>query len=335
MFCVFLCVVCCCCCVCVRCREKSGQRCRQKKRHHFDSISIMFLFLLCVCVCLCANNPFTVPLNNNCRSASLDEFYFDLSDFLERAVSDCPHRREQKRKFETDAVLPETDGNGSNEHRGDADTISEHEYDCDDDPDAAELYCCFPVPDVSVAQRAKMVYDADSAVEQRSIPPSSFSSAAAAAAAAASGSTAAAAASTGEIELKSYAATKETTAADTSTATLAHAITCGKSMPWTLVERVVWKIRARIFEKTKLTASAGLAANGMLAKICSDHNKPNGQFMLPSEADTIKVFLKHLPVRKIGGIGKVCVCLFVWLVCVCVVCCVLCVLCVRVLCVCL
>jgi nucleotidyltransferase/DNA polymerase involved in DNA repair len=35
-------------------------------------------------------------------------------------------------------------------------------------------------------------------------------------------------------------------------------------------------IRTRVFEATKLTCSAGIAPNRMLAKICSDWNKPNG-----------------------------------------------------------
>lgn len=36
------------------------------------------------------------------------------------------------------------------------------------------------------------------------------------------------------------------------------------------------KIRKLVFEKTKLTASCGVACNKLLAKICSDFNKPNG-----------------------------------------------------------
>ncbi|KAJ0409184.1 hypothetical protein ATCC90586_010265 [Pythium insidiosum] len=68
---------------------------------------------------------------------------------------------------------------------------------------------------------------------------------------------------------------------------------------------IVAELRQKIFEETQLTASAGVAANSMLAKICSDMNKPNGQFVLPFSRDRIVAFMRSLPVRKIGGIGKV------------------------------
>ncbi|THH10653.1 hypothetical protein EW145_g1183 [Phellinidium pouzarii] len=67
----------------------------------------------------------------------------------------------------------------------------------------------------------------------------------------------------------------------------------------------VEQLRAMIFERTNLTASAGIASNMMLAKICSDKNKPNGQFQLPFERDAIMNFMRDLPVRKIPGIGRV------------------------------
>ncbi len=43
------------------------------------------------------------------------------------------------------------------------------------------------------------------------------------------------------------------------------------------------EIREKIKQATKLTCSAGIACNKMLAKICSDINKPDGQFFLKSE----------------------------------------------------
>lgn len=70
-------------------------------------------------------------------------------------------------------------------------------------------------------------------------------------------------------------------------------------------ERYAWdlakEIRARIFEATQLTASAGVAANKMLAKIASDWRKPNGQFAVPPER--VGEFMKALPVRKLWGVG--------------------------------
>ncbi len=70
-------------------------------------------------------------------------------------------------------------------------------------------------------------------------------------------------------------------------------------------DRYAWdiakEIRTRIFTETRLTASAGIAPNKMLAKIASDWRKPNGQFaILP---DQIQEFMRELPVRKIWGVG--------------------------------
>ncbi len=62
-------------------------------------------------------------------------------------------------------------------------------------------------------------------------------------------------------------------------------------------------IRKLIFQKTKLTASAGIGPNKLVAKIASDQNKPNGQCeVLPNE---VGEFMAALPVRKIWGIGAV------------------------------
>lgn len=73
----------------------------------------------------------------------------------------------------------------------------------------------------------------------------------------------------------------------------------------TSAEQVVEEIRFRIEQKTKLTASAGIAPNTMLAKMCSDKNKPNGQYRIPSERVAVMNFIKDLPIRKVPGIGKV------------------------------
>jgi DNA polymerase-4 len=62
-------------------------------------------------------------------------------------------------------------------------------------------------------------------------------------------------------------------------------------------------IRRAIFDELKLTASAGIAPCKFLAKIASDENKPNGQFVIaPAQVDE---FIKKLPLKKIPGVGKV------------------------------
>jgi DNA polymerase-4 len=62
-------------------------------------------------------------------------------------------------------------------------------------------------------------------------------------------------------------------------------------------------IRDAIREETQLTASAGIAPNKFLAKIASDWNKPDGQFVLkPAMVDA---FLAPLAVGKLPGVGKV------------------------------
>lgn len=70
-------------------------------------------------------------------------------------------------------------------------------------------------------------------------------------------------------------------------------------------EEVVKELRLRIEQKTRLTASAGIAPNLLLAKVCSDRNKPNGQFMLKPDHQVVLDFVQELPIRKISGIGRV------------------------------
>ncbi|VCX40259.1 unnamed protein product [Gulo gulo] len=73
----------------------------------------------------------------------------------------------------------------------------------------------------------------------------------------------------------------------------------------TSAEEVVKEIRFRIEQKTTLTASAGIAPNTMLAKVCSDKNKPNGQYQILPSRQAVMDFIKDLPIRKVPGIGKV------------------------------
>ena len=62
-------------------------------------------------------------------------------------------------------------------------------------------------------------------------------------------------------------------------------------------------IRDMIFQKTKLTSSAGIGPNKLVAKIASEINKPNGQ--LEVTPNQVPEFMMELPVRKIWGIGAV------------------------------
>ena len=69
----------------------------------------------------------------------------------------------------------------------------------------------------------------------------------------------------------------------------------------TTAVKIAAEIRQQIFEKTRLTASAGVAPNKMIAKIASDLNKPNGlSVILPHQ---IPEFLEALSIRKIPGVG--------------------------------
>ncbi|MEO1185324.1 MAG: DNA polymerase IV, partial [Cyanobacteria bacterium J06636_27] len=62
-------------------------------------------------------------------------------------------------------------------------------------------------------------------------------------------------------------------------------------------------IRAKIFQETNLTASAGVSINKFLAKMASGINKPNGMtVILPEQAQK---FVEALPIEKFHGIGKV------------------------------
>lgn len=65
-------------------------------------------------------------------------------------------------------------------------------------------------------------------------------------------------------------------------------------------------LRAKVRAKTSgLTCSAGVAPNRRLAKVCSDMNKPDGQMVLANDREHILRLVNPLPVRKVGGVGKV------------------------------
>lgn len=63
------------------------------------------------------------------------------------------------------------------------------------------------------------------------------------------------------------------------------------------------QIRARILAETGLTASAGISYNKFLAKMASDQNKPNGQFLVaPGQG---QAFVATLPIGRFYGVGEV------------------------------
>jgi nucleotidyltransferase/DNA polymerase involved in DNA repair len=52
-------------------------------------------------------------------------------------------------------------------------------------------------------------------------------------------------------------------------------------------------------------ASITMSDQASITQICSDRNKPNGQFELTFEGAEIRKFMRDLPIRTIPGIGRV------------------------------
>jgi len=71
------------------------------------------------------------------------------------------------------------------------------------------------------------------------------------------------------------------------------------------IEELCKKVRMEINDATKITVSCGIAPNKMLAKMSSEINKPNGQFLLKNNKEEILEFMAKRPIRKIPGIGSV------------------------------
>jgi DNA polymerase-4 len=62
-------------------------------------------------------------------------------------------------------------------------------------------------------------------------------------------------------------------------------------------------LKDRIKSERLLTATVGVAANKLLAKIASDHQKPDGLTLIP-EKEKVQ-FLRPLPMRALYGVGQV------------------------------
>jgi DNA polymerase-4 len=62
-------------------------------------------------------------------------------------------------------------------------------------------------------------------------------------------------------------------------------------------------LKERVRDERRLTATVGIASNKLLAKIASDHQKPDGLTLI-TEGEKVQ-FLRPLPVRALFGVGKV------------------------------
>jgi DNA polymerase-4 len=64
---------------------------------------------------------------------------------------------------------------------------------------------------------------------------------------------------------------------------------------------VAREIRRRVREERGLTVSVGVGPNKLVAKIASDHQKPDGLTVVPPPK--VQAFLDPLPVRRLHGVG--------------------------------
>src|SRR5256885_1805368 len=69
----------------------------------------------------------------------------------------------------------------------------------------------------------------------------------------------------------------------------------------TLATTVARRVKARILEETRLTASAGVAPTKFLAKVASGWKKPDGLTVI--SPDRVEPFLQQLPVDALWGVG--------------------------------
>lgn len=67
-------------------------------------------------------------------------------------------------------------------------------------------------------------------------------------------------------------------------------------------EKLAQKIKKEVYEKERLTCSVGVGPNKLVAKICSDFEKPDGLTVVRAEDE--KAFLSPLRVRKLLWVGR-------------------------------
>jgi DNA polymerase IV (DinB-like DNA polymerase) len=67
-------------------------------------------------------------------------------------------------------------------------------------------------------------------------------------------------------------------------------------------ESLAQQIKSEICEREKLTCSIGIGTNKLVAKIASDHKKPNGLTIVREQE--AEAFLSLLPVRKLLWVGR-------------------------------
>jgi DNA polymerase-4 len=66
-------------------------------------------------------------------------------------------------------------------------------------------------------------------------------------------------------------------------------------------DHIAREIKKRIRERTRLTASVGVAPNKLVAKIASDLRKPDGLVVV--QPDEVSALLDPLPIRRLFGLG--------------------------------
>jgi DNA polymerase IV (DinB-like DNA polymerase) len=79
-------------------------------------------------------------------------------------------------------------------------------------------------------------------------------------------------------------------------------ITTRTNADFDLANQVAIEIKQKIFTREHITCSIGIAPNKLVAKIASDHVKPNGLTIVKPEE--VVSFLATMPVSRIPGVGK-------------------------------